>query len=82
MTEILFSFFPVNALGYKIPYRKIKTDFKIINGPGQLKILKQDKKCYKIILARDVYDEEIRILAEPTGFISSTLIEIEFIQDK
>jgi hypothetical protein len=75
-TEILFSYFPLNALGYKIPYRKIKTNLKIIYGPEQLEVFRLNKKDYKIVLKERESEKCIKILVKPAGFVSSTLIEV------
>jgi hypothetical protein len=77
ITKILVLYFPINAFGYKIPFRKIKTNFKIISECDSLEILPQYKNHCMITFDKLMEEEKIRILAQSAGFISSTLIEID-----
>lgn len=77
VSQIFISHFPLNALGLKIPFRKIKTNYKIVNDCRLLTIHHINKNSDKLIIDKITQGEKIKILAYPKGFISSTLIEVD-----
>ena len=67
---------PVNALGFKVPFRKISSSFEITEGKDLVDIVKQDNKSgYLVLRARNKTGKVVIYIKSGYSFLPS-LVEI------
>ena len=74
-SRVVIHHYPINSFGFRVPLRRIETKFRIIEGSHLDKF--GDAYGDKLIMTVPRNLNRLAILAKPSGFYSSTLIEID-----
>jgi hypothetical protein len=72
---------PINALGFKIPFRKISGSFKIIEGRDLVEIVKEDDKEGRLSLRAKCRTGKIVIYVKSKFSFLPSLVEINIISN-
>jgi hypothetical protein len=73
---IVISIYPVNALGYKIPFRKINAGFEIKEGRDLIEIVKEDDKNGCMVLRAKNMTGKVIIYIKSKYSLLPSLVEI------
>jgi hypothetical protein len=75
-SEVTISITPVNAFGFKVPFRKIPAGFEISEGKDLVDIIKEDDKNGSLILRAKERTGKVVILIRSKYSLLPSLVEI------
>ncbi len=67
---------PINALGLRVPFRKVRTRFEIYEGRSLVHVISEDEHSGKLILQAKDKSGKIIIFVKPELALLPTMIEI------
>ncbi len=76
-SEIKIVAVPLNSFGYKAPFRKVKTEYRIEKGKDLVKVLLIDNKNGILILQTTLLSGEVEVIATTNKTIFPNIIRIK-----
>lgn len=80
-SEVIIEAYPVNAFGWKIPFRSVKTNFEIVEGREFVSIKLMDSENGKLILTAKDLSGIVTILVRPSKSILPSEIKIPILKN-
>ncbi len=75
-SKVTITAVPINALGWRAPFRKVKTHFEIYEGKDLIKIISEDNISGKLILQAKDKTGRVIIYVKPSLALLPTQVEI------